>query len=521
MWYPKSVSRERFAVLVLACAACGQSAGPKAPSPTAPVSAAASSAPVAPGPRLTVAVDTDPRVQNRVQVTLRFDGPLAAGAPYPFRPLHDVKQSDVVTERLGPDSVRVRYHLDFASALDAAEAIEMKAQGEDLFALPDDDTKLPVDLKVTTGGVVTNAASTFGIGTDTHFEARPRELRNGYYIAGDIGTAKFHATDGNDFAAWIDHTAFDPRFVSAVTASTRGAVDAWVGREIGTETPPFGLLFVATKRDGLPVTVMPRPRGLFISVDRRATWTASARILVAQALVQRYVGGFLWVGSRDHEQDGWFFSDGYSRTIAREILFDNGALEPSERAAEVNEILALSTFATEPHGVALARGALEAIAVDVAARKHGSSLQALIRELLEDAAQRKVDTVSRADFDARMAASLPAEVPLPANLLGPCWRLAKKQLVPFELGFTTSAGQELVVQTVKPKSRAEAAGVKVGDVVSELDYRDGNALVPVKMTVKRGDGSSAKRIPITFSPSGAAKPGRIYERVSGIPDDHC
>ena len=108
-------------------------------------------------------------------------------------------------------------------------------------------------------------------------------------------------------------------------------------------------------------------------------------------------------------------------------------------------------------------------------------------------------------------------MPLCSDLLGPCWRLAPKLLVPFELGFTTSAGEELVVESVKPKSRAAAAGVKVGDVVTELDYRAGNSQIPVKMTVKRGE----KKWPMTFSPAGNAKPGRIYDRVSGIPDDRC
>ena len=59
--------------------------------------------------------------------------------------------------------------------------------------------------------------------------------------------------------------------------------------------------------------------------------------------------------------------------------------------------------------------------------------------------------------------------------------------------------------------------VRVGDVVLNLDYRNGQSGTPVRMTVRRGE----TKIPITFSPAGTAKPGRIYDRVAGIRDDQC
>ena len=321
-------------------------------------------------PRLAITVNTDPKTQNRVLVELRFDGPLAAGAPYPFRPTHDVKQTDVKTERVGPNSVRVRYTLDFAPALDAAEAIEMKAAGEDIFALPDDDDRIPVDLKLTTGGVVTNAISTFGIGTETHFEARPSDLRSGYYVAGDIGTAVFHAADGNDFAGWIDHTAFDSRWVAAVSAATRGAVDAWVGRERSAKRRRRSASSSSRRSATRRRSSSPTARTACSSPSTAARHGRRARASSSRRRSsQRYVGGFLWVGNRDREQPGWFWSDGFSRAIAREVLYENGALDGIERAKEMNDLLAASTFATEPRDIALARGALVATAFDVAARK--------------------------------------------------------------------------------------------------------------------------------------------------------
>lgn len=526
-----------FSLLLLAGCAAPPVLVPSRPAKTeAPPPVAPAKPPELPN-GLSIDVNTDPDRENHVFVDLRFDGPLAAGiTALPFHPLHDVKLSDLSLRHAG-GSLHAHYALTFTPSPDptapASEAIELQIAGEDLFALPDLEERLPIRLKLRTGGSVTGGASSFALGTEQRFEARMSELRRAYFLAGDVGNAQFHASDGDDFTAWIGHTAFDPRWVGAEAAATRSAIDTFVGRGHSTSEPPLSFLIVPAKRDDPPVVFAARTRGLFASADRRAVWNAPVRIHVAQALAQRYLGGFLWVGARDPatEAQGWFFSDGFSRTVAREVLFDAGMIDAQDRAKELNELLAVIAFAPDPRRVATANGALLATALDVAARKNKSSLQRFLRERLADAATKKVDTIAVADFVAHareaagdafaeaMSATLArgAEVPLPSDLLGKCWRLERRQLVPFELGFVTTAGAELTVASVKPKSRAEAAGVRVGDVVLNLDYRNGQSGTPVKMTVKRGD----KKIPITFAPAGAAKPGRIFDRVAGIRDDQC
>lgn len=495
---------------------------------------------------------TDPNAENHVFVDLELDGPLATTTQLVFRPTHDVALSDVTAQdadgpiavdpslvlaRVGRGSLRVHYALTFGKVTDpmapASEPIELQTAGEDLLALPELEERVPIDLRLRTGGIGTGGASSFGLGVDQHFEARSSELRSAYFIAGDVGTAAFHAGDGDDFTAWIGHTAFDPRWVGAEVAATRSAIDAFVGRGHSASEPPLALLLTAAKRDEPPVFFAARTRGFYASADRRATWTARVRILFAQALAQRYIGGFLWVGARDAATaaKGWFFSEGFSRAVAREVLFDAGMIEAPDRATEINELLAAIAFAPDERRVKAAEGALLATALDVALRKKNGSLRGFLRERLADAATKKVDTISHADFIARaresagdayadeLTATLArgAEVPLPADLLGRCWRLERKQLVPFELGFVTTAGEELTVESVKAGSRAETAGVRVGDVVLNLDYRAGTSAIPVKMTVRRGD----KKRPITFTPQGPAKPGRIFDRVAGVRDDQC
>ncbi len=131
----------------------------------------------------------------------------------------------------------------------------------------------------------------------------------------------------------------------------------------------------------------------------------------------------------------------------------------------------------------------------------------------------RADTSEAAAQNLARALDGDEEVSLPADLMGRCFRLTKKQLVLFELGFVTSAGEELVVTSVKPGSRAEAAGLRVDDIVTELRYQDGKSQVPVELVVKRKD--REKELRLRFLPTGRPKPGRVFERLPGIADERC
>jgi hypothetical protein len=495
-----------------------------------------------------------------VLAELRLEGRLAMPS-LRFQPSHDARidtisardsAGDIEVRRVVEGSVTklvlarsptgpldVRYAVTFGANSDPyapyAEPIELSVGGEDVLVLPETDERFPVELHLKTGGVAAGGASSFALGNDQHFTAGATELRGAYFFGGDVGTATFHASDGDDFAAWIGFTAFDPRWVSAETASARSAVDAYVGRTTSATTAPTSLLFTSTRRNDNPIIVSGRTRGLVVSVDRRATWTPAVRILVAQALARRYIGGFLFVGDRKNEASGAFFSQGFSRAVAREILFDASWLSAADRAAELNTLLATIAFGEEDaSALVTARGALVATALDVALRKSPGgtrSLKTFLRERLAQAATEKNDTISQVDFMARvretagepfaaeMEAALRkgADVKLPTDLLGPCYRLVSEPLVAFELGFVTSTDQEMTVTSVKPGSRAEAAGLRAGDVVSDLKYEQGRSDVPVKVVAIR----NGRKIPLRFTPSGPSKPGRQFHRVAGVPDDRC
>ncbi|GAC1363163.1 MAG: hypothetical protein NVSMB47_15000 [Polyangiales bacterium] len=504
---------------------------------------------------------TDPDGPGRILGELRLAGALASVSTLRFQPSHGarveaISARDVAGEialrqstdasgttafelaRRAAGPLDVRYAVTFAASADAyapfAEPIEMSAAGEDVLVLPDTTERSPVELHLKTGGVVSGGASSFAIGNEQHFVARPSELRGAYFFAGDVGTATFHGTDGDDFAAWIGFTAFDPRWVSAEIAGFRSAADAYVGRTTTLDAPPNSILFAATRRDERPVSVSSRTRGVVLSLDRRAAWTPAVRITVTQALMRRYVGGVLFVGDPRDEASGTFFSEGFSRTIARELLFDAGWLSAIDRAAELNALLATLAFAEAPRVLAATRGALVATALDVGlqARSAGkASLKSFVRERLAEAVDDKKDTLSLAELTARVGESAGepvaremeatlrngAEMKLPSDLAGRCFRLVPKQLVAFELGLVTSSADVMTVESVKAGSRAEAAGVRVGDVVSEIHYEQGRAAVPVKLVVVRGE----KKVLLRFLPAGATKQGRQFERIAGLPDERC
>lgn len=525
-------------LLVVSCAA---------PRP-AEVARAQPVAPKVPPAGLALTIASDRVRDDRVDVALRWT--FAPGAPLPtelrFAPVHEASLEGLVAHddagtlavvrtgpRLafaravqGPLAVRYTVVLARTPAGDGsyAEPVEVHVLGADVLALPDEEPRTPVALALRTGVLAAGGASSFGLGADESFAASYAELRRGWFLAGDVGTATFHASDGDDIAAWVGHTAFDGRWVSAETAAVRGRVDTWVGRSVSPESPPASLLFVPAHRDDVPVVVGLAARGLVVSVDRRAAWTAPARILVAQALVQRYVGGFLAVG--DRAEAGRFWSEGFSRTIAREIVFGLGTIDHADRAAELNALLATIAFAPAPRAVVAARGAVGATALDVALRKKERSLQQLVRTLLEASAHDGKDVLPSDAFLHRVAedagepglrALAAAEPELPPDLLGRCYRLVRKDLVPFELGFTTSAGEELAITEVIRGSRAAAAGLAVGDIVKDLRYVADRPDAPVTLTVTR----TGKPRAVRFFPAGTPKPGRVFERLPNIPDDHC
>lgn len=547
-------------LFALGCASTNREPAPAKPAP-APASARGIPQTTRADPALWI--DSD-RVEGRARGELRWPAPLATLA---FRPTHPVAleiegASDdrgalelarseqgraivLAPSRAIEGTMVLRYAVTFPPGhgeptMPYAEPIELSVGGEDVFVLPElGEQRLTLTLRITTNGLTTRAASSFGLGVEQRIEASPDELRRGWYLAGSVGTAAFHAGDGDDLGVWLGQTRFDARWVSAELAGERSAIDAWIGRANATTAPPNVFAIVSTRRSSPPVQIAPRARGMLVSVDGRAGWTPAARILAAQTLAQRYIGGFLWVGERERPDSGRFFSEGFARAVAREALYEAGIIDPHDRADELNALLAALTFAEDAHRTAIARGALVATALDYTLARSGrrsesgtnATLQTFLRARLADAARDRKDSLGLDEFFAAVSVAAGesfalaakatiergAEIALPADIGRRCYRLVTAELVPFELGFATDLGEELAVTSVVHGSRAEAAGVRVGDVVLDLEYEDGSSTTPVRLKRKRG----ANVVPIEFFPAGKPRRGRQLVRIPRVPDRLC
>jgi hypothetical protein len=426
------------------------------------------------------------------------------------------------------------------------EPTELRIGAEDALLLPTTTGRLALDVRLATGEAHGEGASSYGIGSELRADTTTGELAHAFFVAGDVGTARFSLAGDADEAAFVGYTAFDPRWVAAEVAGMRTAVDQALGVAPGASRTPLSLIIVSARRTGAPVVLARRTRGLLVSVDPGAAWTGEARLETTTHLAQRYVGGLVWLGDREDGRTGLLFGEGFARALARETLFDQGMLSSRESAGEVDALLAALALSplerasldelrtaegVEPVRVLTARGALAATWLDGELRAgHGEvrSLAGLVRKILSGAAARGHDTISmdelvgevRAATDDDRARTFSAilrgeqRAPLAPGALGRCYRPVAREVAAFELGLEVA---DLVVRSVIVGSRAEAAGVREGDRVVSLAYRDGVSTAPVEIVVDRG--GSRRRM--TFMPTGRKARATSFERVPGLDEDAC
>lgn len=413
---------------------------------------------------------------------------------------------------------------------------ELRASG-DVLALPPAfaERRVPVRLRLGADGASdARAASTFGMGTELDRELRGRDLAGGFFLVGRLGDARFFADDGEDHAAWLGFFGFDPRWVAAEAAGVRAASDTW----LGVRTPQrSGLLLFSVTRPEAPLAMRAFAGGVAVEVQTGAPWTAAARLRLGQELVGRWIGGALRLGAG--EADRWW-SDGASRGVAREVLFELGVLTPDERADELSALLSAEALSpvlagakaepAEAARFATARGALLVALVDARVRKASGGKRGareVFRALFRRAADARAAELPPSAFEEALAAELgpaaareledarraPRPLPLPADLLAPCFRLEPRKVAPFELGVRLSRGEPAIVEHVAPGSAAERAGVRAGDRVKSLVYSDGRSDLPVRGVFVQAGAERAR----SWLPAGPSRPGRGFKKISSSP----
>jgi hypothetical protein len=565
-----------LATLGLACAPPAPSAPVQSPPPASPVAPAPPAAPS--GPRLSITLRplVEPALRVHVEVVAEGEAAdlrtwtLGDRAPVALMDLavRD-DDGDVLLERgagislarVTRGAVHVSY--DVPSARDAAgrplgvmvSPIAMRAAGEDLLLLPEayDEKPVPTTLRIEAEALgASGAASSLGIGASREQAVRGRFLRHAAFIAGQLGTAVFHTLEAEDETAWIGVTAFDPRAAAGEAAIVRGVVETFFG---GHELGPMPLLIVGHVKPPRLLSMSRRSNSMLLNVGMAEPWGAAPRIAVAHPIVQKWIGGAVWVGPDDpaHEAESYWFSEGVARFFAREILFRVGLLDPDElrdsvaadlatlytspRKAEGNAALAAHVETEGAMALLVARGSLYALGANARIRARTDrkrSLDAVMLALLRDAREghRRVLPVAAwvdalraelGDGEARTFAQAIVEgqpPALPPDALGPCFRSAQGRYARYDLGFDEAATKAAPGHAVAGLTRggpAARAGVRAGDVLVSASFDPGASQGPVTLELTR----AGKPLAVTYLPEGQAVPGQVWVRRKEVPSDKC
>lgn len=437
----------------------------------------------------------------------------------------------------------------------AVDPDRFEGAGEALIVVPAqlEDRPVRTVVRIETDEIGTReyvgAASSFGHGHRIETTARGADLRAGFYVAGLMGQASFRAPEGNDDAAWLGYTAFDPRPVFADMASLRTALKL-LFRAPDAEKVTF--LFVTDSRSEGDFVVSRRPRSVLARVGLQERWTPPLRITVAASVVHGWIGSRLWVGptSSEREAESFWFTEGVSRHLARELLFRYGLIAPSDAAEEAeglasviatsplthlsNEELAKKPKASVP--LLVARGALYALRVDAMIREKSKGKRTLDNVLSElyaaaakvsgplptsawvEAIAKDIGESERGVFRDAIELGKPFEMPVAA--LGPCFRRVTKTYVGFDIGFdedATRKSKPWKLTGLVKGSPAEKAGLREGDEVDSIRAGRRAATTPVAVVVKRGEDWKT----FTYLPAGKKVKGIGFERKKDVGDDAC
>jgi hypothetical protein len=397
------------------------------------------------------------------------------------------------------------------------------------------------------------AATSFGIGDARVARVRAEEVREAILVGGVLGHARLDGPEGHDEAAWFGFTAFDPRLAVADTAAFRTAFRQLLGERGGT---PAMLVIAADSRSAGEFRASRHGRGVLLRVGMQEPWSGPVRIATTTEVLHEWLGGRIWVGPSEAERasEGMWFSEGLTRSMARELLHRFGLISPAELAAEVEGLVALAvTSPLRVHGHAglarrvadrergalpllVARGALYALRIDALIRTRSGgkrSLDDVLRALYARATAQRGPLPTEAWQEA-VASELGAEqatrehaaferggpVVLPDDALGPCFAAVERTYAAFERGFdldATRAADPRTLVALAPHGPAARAGARPGDVLVSWRETAGRSDVAAELVVTR-DGATRT---LKYQPAGARGRGPGFRRRTEVPDARC
>lgn len=549
----------------LGCAAPAQSRSPAAPAAPPRAAAAGPAGSVPAGADVSVRISSSGASSTlAVQITHDHAAPLAWLAPRGAPRLAELRardrrgalavSHDPAEGRIVIDGARaVEPPLELSYQLSTFEVqggcpLELTPDravfcGEQVLARPEAAARGTLRLELVPDPVYHHAAaSSFGLEPTLVTRATLDDAARAAFVFGDLGRASFEAPEGRDHAAWVGYFSFDPRWVAAEAAGVRTFADRWLGVARPADDPSAAFMLLPASPGTRGLQVRPALRGATIEADVGAAWTARGRVELTRLLLKRTIGAAVTVRVDDlPDAASLFFDEGFAHAGALDVLSTSGVITPEERLAEVNALLAEE--ALSPHAgaplAALARAAggsgpapdraaaarllaVRGALVGVAWGEPPGALSSLAKAAVSAAADARQPALPLAELralarakvgDARADDSLDAlldgrRIPLPSSSLGPCAKLKDTTFYPYELGYVArSEADGLRVESVRPGSAAEAAGLRPGDLASSVELVPDNAYVPVRMKLQSGKA-------LEFLPRGPGKKGKAFVAVS-------
>jgi predicted metalloprotease with PDZ domain len=311
------------------------------------------------------------------------------------------------------------------------------------------------------------------------------------------------------------------------------------------------LLLLADARSAGAFSIERRPGSVVARIGAAQRFDGPLRVSLYHQVLAQWIGGTLWIGPLEPERaaETLWFRGGVARFLARELAFQFGLITPVERRDEIEHLIEIAllsklrdrpglALATEGAGddeaaLVVARSALYATWLDaeLRARTGKGGLDVLMRDLMQralggeaamstdawlgavrDAAGEPAVAAFRAQVEGREIAVLPADV------LGPCFRPARRRYEQFALGFVEERKESgRFVTAVDAAGPAARAGLAVGDAITRLVAAEGRTDQDVEIEIERG--GKAKRI--VYRPVGASVEGPGYRRDAAVPDARC
>ncbi|MBS0332912.1 MAG: hypothetical protein JSS35_09105, partial [Proteobacteria bacterium] len=412
------------------------------------------------------------------------------------------------------------------------------AVGEGLFAVPEDHDKAAATFEWA------NAPRNFGFASDLEHLAGPNrkatrpglvdDVLESIVVGGwDVRTVEKRVDGARLRVAIVGRYQFSDKDFAAkvfeVLAAERGF---W-----GEKASPYLVTMSPTLGTGRSVSVSGTGRS-----DAFALWVdpASQQTDLRWLLAHEYFHTWnpVLLGSLPDgptEPLGYWFSEGFTDYYAWKLMLASGQFGPSDFADRWNETLrnyAISPLKAAPNTVVMTnfwtnqdaqklpyyRGAILAATLDQIAQAHGSSLDAVMREMRKAAAvkgearhapelfpavyQQVTGVDPRPQIRRHMIDGEP--IAMPEGALGACFDVRTVQAPVFDRGWdpdaTRAAGMTL--SGVKPDGPAYAAGLRDGMKLLEIiSARAGDSTRPYVLKVKPA--GEADQV-ISYLPAGAA-----------------